>query len=331
MGGTGFDGWIEIFQGGKQTAANGRVYDGDRLIDQAVASFSTGVHEPPLVIGHPKDDAPAYGWVDQLRKSAKSGRAVLEARFKQIPDEVKALVQAGRFKKRSAAFYGDGRLRHVGLLGAQPPAVKGLADVAFSGGEDFIHFEETAEGPKHKGGKGMEVAEFFEHVKKLVGLSKEIDGAPNPSAGSTPEGKVFSEAEVQKRIEEAEKQAKEKAAAEFAEKEKAAKAAARKADIKARVKALVDAKKVAPAFAEELTEELVILDQSGEIEFGEGQKGTRADKRLAALEKGDPKHAALFQEITGPGDADAEFAEAKADAELGAQIAAKVNPPAEKK
>ena len=39
------------------------------------------------------------------------------------------------YEKRSASFYPDGRLRHVGFLGAAPPAVKGLAGIAF-GQED---------------------------------------------------------------------------------------------------------------------------------------------------------------------------------------------------
>ena len=44
-------------------------------------------------------------------------------------------------KKRSASFYPDGRLRHVGFLGAAPPAVKGLADIGFTAEEDHITFD----------------------------------------------------------------------------------------------------------------------------------------------------------------------------------------------
>lgn len=49
------------------------------------------------------------------------------------------LVKSGAFKKRSVALYNDlaGRgpyLRHLGLLGAQPPEVKGLAEVKFQEG-----------------------------------------------------------------------------------------------------------------------------------------------------------------------------------------------------
>ncbi|MCK4529320.1 hypothetical protein KAW18_18305, partial [candidate division WOR-3 bacterium] len=55
----GFDDWIEIFKGGKQIDSNGVEHDGDALIDKAIAVFNPGIHEPPAVAGHPKDNAPA--------------------------------------------------------------------------------------------------------------------------------------------------------------------------------------------------------------------------------------------------------------------------------
>lgn len=134
----GFDDWIPIFRGGKQTDSQGREHDGDALIDKAVSVFNAAAHEPPVCIGHPADNAPAFGWVEALKKGTdlKSvpGAAVLLAKFKQIQPEFAGMVKQGLFKKRSAAFYPDGRLRHVAFLGAAPPAVKGLPDMAFSEG-----------------------------------------------------------------------------------------------------------------------------------------------------------------------------------------------------
>jgi hypothetical protein len=127
----GFENWIPIFQGGKQIDSTGKEHDGNALIDKAVASFNAATHEPPACIGHPKDDAPAYGWVEGLKKQGN----LLLAKFKQIQPEFGQMVQQGLFKKRSAAFYPDGTLRHVAFLGAVPPAVKGLPDVAFAAGE----------------------------------------------------------------------------------------------------------------------------------------------------------------------------------------------------
>ena len=69
----------------------------------------------------------------------KLGKLLL-AKFGQVEPTFGAMVQTGRFKKRSAAFYPDGTLRHVAFLGAVPPAVKGLPDVAFAEG-DAASFE----------------------------------------------------------------------------------------------------------------------------------------------------------------------------------------------
>lgn len=134
--------WIEIFKGGKQIDSGGVEHDGDALIDNAVRLFNAKEHEPPVVIGHPKDNHPAWGWVEGLRSKNVNGAKVLEAKFKDVQEAFANMVNAGQFKKRSAAFYPDGSLRHVGFLGATPPAVKGLADVKFKE-SDSIEFEFT--------------------------------------------------------------------------------------------------------------------------------------------------------------------------------------------
>jgi len=139
----GFEDWIEIFRGGRQMDSQGREHDGDELIEKAVATFDASKHEPPVVIGHPADNAPAFGWVEGLKKEVKDGVQVLLAKLRQVQPEFEDMVRRGLFKKRSAAFYPDGTLRHVGFLGAAPPAVKGLADVSFAATES-VTFEFSA-------------------------------------------------------------------------------------------------------------------------------------------------------------------------------------------
>ncbi|MBZ5597452.1 MAG: hypothetical protein LAN83_03945 [Acidobacteriia bacterium] len=130
---TGLRDWIEIFRSGDY-GEKGRYTPAD--LDVLVNNYNPAQHEAPLVIGHPQDDAPAYGWVESLKRAGDT----LLAKFKQVtPEFVKAFGE-GRFKKRSVAFYrgADGRplsLRHVGFLGAAIPSVKGLADVTFSEGK----------------------------------------------------------------------------------------------------------------------------------------------------------------------------------------------------
>jgi hypothetical protein len=140
-----FADWIPIFYGGIQTDSQGNTHDGDVMIDKAVSNFNPVIHEPPVVIGHPREDAPAFGWVEKLKAEFVDGVNTLFAQFKQLNPEFKKLVESGAYKKRSAAFYPDGTLRHVGFLGAVPPAVKGLADISFAD-SNFMEFEHPADG-----------------------------------------------------------------------------------------------------------------------------------------------------------------------------------------
>lgn len=120
----------------------------------SAAAYDPALHEAPLVIGHPKHDMPAYGWVKSV--SFSDGDIDHDAGMYAMPSQVNAdfadMVAAGAFKKISASFYppnapsnpvpGVYYLRHVGFLGAQPPAIKGLAQVAFADGDDCITFSE---------------------------------------------------------------------------------------------------------------------------------------------------------------------------------------------
>ena len=142
------DQWIEIFSAGSHTDSDGRAQTVTReYIENAASNFDATLHEAPIVVGHPKNNLPAFGWVKSLRVNGDR----LEAQFSDVDPEFEQLVSEGRFKKRSASFYVDPAtapanrtpyLRHVGFLGAQPPAVKGLRDIQFGEGESLT-FEVT--------------------------------------------------------------------------------------------------------------------------------------------------------------------------------------------
>lgn len=136
---------VPIFKPGRHTAANGTTLEfSEEQLAASIAAYDPKVHEAPLVIGHPKDNGPAWGWVSGL--SFAEGQVVAETA--QVAPEFAEMVTAGRFKKRSASWYtpdspsnpvpGVYYLRHVGFLGAQPPAVKGLGDVQFSEDEEGV-------------------------------------------------------------------------------------------------------------------------------------------------------------------------------------------------
>ena len=323
----GFNDWIEIFRGGTQIDSQGKSWDGDKIIESATKQYQPGVHDAPLVVGHPADNAPAFGWVDGLRTTVKNGVKTLEAHFKQVAPEFESLVKSGRFKKRSAAFYPDGSLRHVGWLGAVPPAVKGLADVAFQADAESIEFTEEF---SNQGGFVMELKEFFENLKSWAGLTAAVQGQgqPSPFPGQpatpvTPQPaavKSFTEADLEAAKKEVVEEAKKQAAAEFAEKEAASKKAAREAEIKAHVKNLVDSGKVMPAFSEHLTRVLLAADTGPEMEFGEQKtKGSPADCLIDTLEH--RPEWQLFGELPAPDSA--AFAEMEADTKAAERIAAR--------
>lgn len=129
---------IEIFRTGAHTDSAGRTrtYTAADLA-RIAGSYDPAAHEAPNVVGHPATNAPAFGWVEQLRVAGDK----LLADFTQVPREFVGMVKAGRFKKRSISLFPDGRLRHVGWLGAAAPAVAGLKDVEFKGGEAALEYE----------------------------------------------------------------------------------------------------------------------------------------------------------------------------------------------
>lgn len=137
---------IEIFKIGKHTATNGQTLPFDEaMLSAAVKGYDPSLHEAPVVIGHPKDNHPAFGWIDHLELTDDG---VVLAHPKQVDAEFADLVEQGKYKKRSASWYlpdspnnpkpGTLYLRHVGFLGAMPPALKGLKDVQFNETEQGV-------------------------------------------------------------------------------------------------------------------------------------------------------------------------------------------------
>lgn len=141
---------LEIFKAGLQTASSGERIKFSAADIAAIASgYDPALHEAPAVVGHPRDDDPAYGWVKALSADGDS----LYAELDKVDPAFAELVNAGRFRKLSSAFYrpsdpgnpkpGQWYLRHLGFLGAIAPAVKGLKPAHFAGAnERFVAFGE---------------------------------------------------------------------------------------------------------------------------------------------------------------------------------------------
>ncbi|WP_051283886.1 phage protease [Desulforegula conservatrix] len=127
--------WIEVLKTGTFTAKSGKpVSFTEADLDAIAAGYDAAKAPAPLVFGHPEDSDPAFGWAEEFKRKGD----ILRARFKDVPEVVKTLVNNGHYKKVSISLAADKKtVRHVGLLGAVPPAVPGLADVKFSEGESL--------------------------------------------------------------------------------------------------------------------------------------------------------------------------------------------------
>ena len=132
-----FKQWFEVFKSGKHTDSKGNEREWTETELQTIAEKynEQSEHEAPIVVGHPKDNSPAYGWIAKLK--AEGGKLFAMAKDEIVPEFVEA-VKKGMYKKRSISLYPDLTLRHIGFLGAVPPAVKGLKDLAFAEDESLV-------------------------------------------------------------------------------------------------------------------------------------------------------------------------------------------------
>jgi len=131
---------IHVFKAGSQTSAQGvnRSFS-EKDLQQVVESYDPGVHEAPLVLGHQgdSDSLPSYGWIKGFERKGQDLYANVA-----FTDVAKDLVKDGHYRKVSISFYspdsqinptpGQWTARHLALLGASPPAVKGLEPFNFA-------------------------------------------------------------------------------------------------------------------------------------------------------------------------------------------------------
>jgi hypothetical protein len=142
---------VHIFKAGTQTSAQGITREFTKKdLEEIASSYDSGVHEAPIRIGHEDNDkVPAWGWVKGVK--VKGDELFAEVDFSPLAEDY---VKNGLYKKVSASFYspeskinpepGKWSLRHVALLGAQPPAVKGLKGFAYEeSGDGIVDFATT--------------------------------------------------------------------------------------------------------------------------------------------------------------------------------------------
>ncbi len=243
--------WIEIFKTGEHTDSQGRTRKWtEKELDEIVSKYNTQKeHTAPIVIGHPKDNAPAYGWVESLKREGSK----LLAKIKDVAEEFKDWVNKGLYKKRSISLYPNLLLRHVGFLGAQPPAIKGLKDFKFQDKEeDFLEYEDV--------------------------IQQETNGQRNQKTkykeDSMADGKDKKYEELKAQLE-AEKKKREELEQKYAEYQRAVK----RKEIKDFIETGIKEGKILPAWKEQGLEEFMysLSEDEQVIEFSE-------DKKMSKLE-----------------------------------------------
>lgn len=322
---------LQIFKPGRHPASDGRTiaFSAEQLAASARA-YDPAKHEAPLVIGHPAADAPAYGWVESL-----SFGETLDAKPRKVEEQFAQLVRDERFKKISASFYepdspnnpvpGVYYLRHVGFLGAQAPAVKGLKSASFAADErGVIEFTDW---------NGMTIASLFRKIKNWIidqsGQEKadailpeydienlqvnaaQKEPAPSPAYSET-EGDDVDKQEIEREKAQLktdqDKLARERA--EFAERDKALKASETAAQIAQRrrgaaefVELQVKEGRVLPAHREGLVAFMAALPEAGVVEFGEGDKAVKKPSAewLREYLKAQPKIIDFAERAAGAG------------------------------
>jgi type I restriction-modification system DNA methylase subunit len=269
--------WINIFKTGTHTDSAGRTRTWTEAdLDKIVSNYEQRTEDPPLVFGHPKSNDPAEGWIVAVRRFGE----FLQAQFARLTDKAREGVKNKAYKYVSLSLTPELNIRHLGLLGAVPPGVKGLGEVEFQDGEDMtviFNFNEP----------GDPAPEDTDMTKELEAKLAESERK---------------QAEAEKKLAE-EKAAREKAESDLKTKEEAAakrEAEQRAADHSAKVDKLIEDGKLLPADKEKVLAFCAALDGGEEMSFSadEGKKPV-VDHFLSFMAEG--RSNALMTEFSAPG------------------------------
>ena len=188
---------LHIFRAGRQTTAAGDEIEFSAAdLENCAKAYDPALHTAPICVGHPKTNAPAYGVIKGLQVS----NGDLVAEHDHVDPEFAELVRKKRFISVSAAFYpptakrnpvpGVYYLRHVGFLGAEPPALKGLRPPEFAegdGDDDFVAFAEIEFSDPAFGYIARMFRGLRDYLIDSVGLEKADQVLPEYGIGSVEE------------------------------------------------------------------------------------------------------------------------------------------------
>jgi hypothetical protein len=163
--------WIEIFRSGTHKDSSGYEKTWTENDLETIASkYDPTKFEAPLVVGHPKDNSPAYGWVESLKREGVK----LLAKVKPTVQEFIDAVRQGLYKKVSVSLYPDMSLRHIGFLGGAAPAIKDLQAVQFKEGK-FSSYESDLPEVKVEEKENKKTEVFVMDEKEFRALEEKVN------------------------------------------------------------------------------------------------------------------------------------------------------------
>lgn len=319
----GLDDFFPAFVGGEQVDSSGAkknwtneeldqiVTNTKKLIDKNIFSGA------PMVIGHPKTDAPAYGWVQDIKRDGN----VLSVKGDKLHDEFAKGVESGLWPNRSVrigkgddGFY----LKHIGFLGAVPPAIEGM-DAIYNAATDDECFDYALDSytPNTLSRMMRRIRDFIidkfdiEQADKVIpdyeieSLSDHADRLHNDDDKATPSYSKpeptktgdepmseFTKEEMEEAVKEAKAKGKQEAEAEFASQKKdheneltAERNKRLSVEFSKNISALVDAGKLLPAQVEGMSEFMLQLSDAEEanFEFSAGEEGKQETIKKSPL------------------------------------------------
>ncbi len=170
---------IEILSPGTFTDANGKVVALSLAdLHELAAAYDPDLQDAPAVVGHPKMDDPAYGWMRNLRVDGQ----VLLCDLEDVDPDFADTIKAKRFKNKSLSFFlprsrgnpKPGKLypKHLGLLGARAPAVPGLKPISFAADDEAVVIELAGPSPWLFRSLAAAFSSIRDHLIETLGTEK---------------------------------------------------------------------------------------------------------------------------------------------------------------
>lgn len=142
---------VEAFREGLLVAGSGYTNEYSQSdLDQILETLNPS-DPAPVVLGHPKMDSPAYGWISKGRKYLRDGKWRIAFGVGDMTAQFAEWLENKHFRKVSIGLYhpndkhnptpGKWKLRHLGFLGGTPPAVSGLQMVEYSEDDTYLAIE----------------------------------------------------------------------------------------------------------------------------------------------------------------------------------------------